>query len=67
MSKECDGYGYSSGRRKLVRRKYVAKILDVTDRTVDRLVDSGRLRAVYVGGLKMITADSLDALIDGKA
>jgi excisionase family DNA binding protein len=55
-----------SFERKTVRRLYAAEVLDVTPRTVDRLVAAGKLEAVYVGSLKMITVKSLKALQDGR-
>jgi excisionase family DNA binding protein len=52
--------------RKLVRRIRAAEALDVTPRTVDRLIRAGKLKAVYVGALVMIRADSLEDLIEGR-
>jgi excisionase family DNA binding protein len=53
--------------RKTVRRIRAAKILDVTPRTIDRMIRAGRLKAVYVGALVMVRADSIEAVQEGRA
>jgi hypothetical protein len=54
-------------KRKTVRRIRAAEILDVTPRTVDRMCDSGRLKFIFVGSLKMITIESVEAVQEGRA
>jgi hypothetical protein len=53
--------------RKTARRIRAAEILDVTPRTIDRMCDSGRLKFIFVGSLKMITIESIRAVQEGRA
>jgi hypothetical protein len=51
---------------RVVSRPTAAALLgDISTKTVDRLVQRGLLRAVYVGARVMIDHDSIGDLIDG--
>jgi excisionase family DNA binding protein len=48
----------------LMSRQAVAfRLGGVNERTVDRLIETGKLRAIKIGSRKMIYAASVDALI----
>jgi excisionase family DNA binding protein len=47
----------------VVSRKAAAQRLDVNERTIDRLIRRGRLKAVRVGRRMTVDADSLDTFV----
>lgn len=51
------------GGDRLLRIKEVAEILRVSEKTVRRLIDEGKLRSIKVRGLRLVRASDLDALI----
>ena len=50
--------------RTIIQRTEVAAMLATTDRHVRRLVESGKLRAVHVGGKQRFLRQDVDDFID---
>lgn len=49
----------------LLRIKEVAPILRISEKTVRRLIDEGKLRSVKIRGLRLVLASSIASLIEG--
>lgn len=45
----------------------VAKLLKVTDRTVRRWIDDGKLKALKIGGVIRVTEEDYNEFINNKA
>ena len=48
----------------LLRIKAAAAFVGVSDKTIRRLIDSGKLESVKIGGLRMVKQSSLMALME---
>ncbi len=48
----------------LLRIKEAAEFIRASDNTVRRLIDSGRLESVKIGGLRLVRQSSLVALME---